>query len=101
MKETHSWLDQLKLRASWGKLGNERIGSYYPYQASIDFSQIALINGGQTTSATSASQTTYAVRDITWETTSSWDAGVDIVVLNSRLNFTFDIYTLKVHIKSV
>ena len=95
MKETHSWLDQLKLRASWGKLGNERIGSYYPYQASIDFSQIALINGGQTTSATSASQTTYAVRDITWETTSSWDAGVDIVVLNSRLNFTFDIYRKK------
>lgn len=95
MKKTHSWLDQLKLRASWGKLGNERIGSYYPYQASIDFSQIALINGGQTTSATSASQTTYAVRDITWETTSSWDAGVDIVVLNSRLNFTFDIYRKK------
>ena len=95
MKDSRPWLDQLKLRASWGKLGNERIGSYYPYQASIDFSQIALVNNGQTTSATSASQVTYAVRDITWETTSSWDAGIDVVVFNSRLNFVFDLYRKK------
>lgn len=95
MKDTRSWLDQLKFRASWGKLGNERIGSYYPYQASIDFNQIVLVNNGQTISATSAGQTTYAVRDITWETTSSWDVGIDIVALSSRFNFTFDLYRKK------
>ena len=95
MNSTRNWLDQLKLRASWGKLGNERIGSNYPYQSSIDFSSIALQNGGQTSSATSASQTTYAVRDITWETTSSWNFGIDAAFLNSRLMFTFDLYRKK------
>jgi hypothetical protein len=42
------WFSYLKLRGSWGKLGNERIGAYddngnfiynyYPYQAAIDYS---------------------------------------------------------------
>lgn len=95
MLPTRFWLDQLKVRASWGKLGNERIGSYYPYQTSIDFTQMLLMNGGQASSATAASQTTYAVRDITWETTSSWDVGLDAVLLNSRLTFTFDLYRKK------
>lgn len=92
MKATRSWLDQLKLRASWGKLGNERIGSYYPYQAAISFNQVAITDGGVVSGVTAASQTDYAVRNITWETTTSWDLGLDAMFLNSRLYFNFDAY---------
>lgn len=95
MKPIRSWLDQLKLRASWGKLGNERIGSYYPYQALLSISNTALVNGGAVNGASAAAQTTYNVRDITWETTTSWDVGLDMLLLNSRLNFTFDLYRKK------
>lgn len=86
------WLDMLKLRASYGKLGNERIGSYYPYQASIAFGSALLMNGGNAISVTTAAQDKYAVRNITWETTETWDIGLDARFLNSRLNLTFDYY---------
>ncbi|MCE2616076.1 TonB-dependent receptor [Phocaeicola oris] len=92
MHSTRGWLDQLKFRASWGELGNERIGSYYPYQAAIDFNTIVLMNGGTPTAATSAAQVYYAVHDITWESTSSWDIGLDAMFLKNRLNFSFDVY---------
>lgn len=95
MKQTRKWLDELKLRVSWGKLGNERIRSYYPYQASIDFGTAALMNGGSATAVTTAAQVTYAVKDISWETTTSWNIGIDAVALHNRLNFTFDIYRKK------
>src|SRR5690606_34141648 len=34
----------------------------------------------------------YAIRDITWEKTESYDIGVDLVALDNRLNATFDVY---------
>jgi len=87
-----SWLNFLKLRASYGTLGNERIGNY-PYQSLIQFSNGALFyNGGTAVSAQSASQWQYAIRDITWEKTESYDLGLDFVGLNNRLSATFDVY---------
>lgn len=87
-----SWLNFLKLRASYGTLGNERIGNY-PYQSLIEFSNTALFyNGSEPVSAQSASQWQYAIRDITWEKTESYDIGVDFVALDNRLNATFDVY---------
>lgn len=86
------WLNFLKLRASYGTLGNERIGNY-PYQSLIEFSNTALFyNGNEPVSAQSASQWQYAIRDITWEKTESYDIGVDFVALDNRLNATFDVY---------
>lgn len=85
-------LSMLKLRASWGRLGNERIGSYYPYQASISYDSALFVDGGQVTGATTAAQQAYAVEDISWETTESWDLGVDAAFCNNRLSFTFDVY---------
>ena len=87
-----TWLEYFKLRASYGKLGNERIGSYYPYMASINFSNVLLMNGGVPSSATGAAQWTYAVRDISWETTETWDVGFDARFLKNRLGVTFDWY---------
>ena len=43
-------------------------------------------------SITTAAQGKYAVKDITWETTQSWDIGIDARFLNNRLSFTFDYY---------
>lgn len=86
------WLNYLKLRGSYGKLGNERIGSYYPYQAAIDFGTSLIMNNGVPITVTTAAQGKYAVHNISWETTETWDLGLDAHFLNNRLGFSFDLY---------
>lgn len=86
------WINFLKLRASYGTLGNERIGNY-PYQSLIEFSNASLFyKGNEAVSAQSAAQWQYAIRDISWEKTESFDLGLDFVGLDNRLNATFDVY---------
>lgn len=85
------WLSFLKIRASWGTLGNERIGNY-PYQASIAFSNVLFYQNGQPVSQLSAAQQAYAIRNISWEKTESFDFGMDAQFLNNRLRFTADYY---------
>lgn len=93
MQSTASWLSFLKVRASWGALGNERIGGNYPYQALLSFENKSLFYRGNTAvSAQSAAQWQYAIRDISWETTESYDFGLDMNFLDNRLRFTGDYY---------
>ena len=86
------WLSFLKLRASYGSLGNERIGSNYPYQASLSFSNVLFYQNGQVLSQLSAAQWAYAVANISWETTNSVDVGFDAYFFNNRLRVTADYY---------
>ena len=99
MKEADiDWLSFLKIRASYGTLGNERIMSsnggalYYPYQASLSFSDVLFYQNGQVVSELSAAQWEYAVQNISWETTRSIDVGIDATFFNNRLRFTADYY---------
>ncbi len=84
-------LDFLKFRGSFGTLGNERIGNY-PYQAILNFSNALFVEGSNVVSRTTAAQQSYNIRDITWETTESWNIGVDARFFNSRLSLTADYY---------
>ena len=86
-------LSFLKLRASWGMLGNERIGSnYFPYLALINFGDALFYKDGEVTSNKTASQRALAVEDITWETTTSTDLGLDATLFDSKLSVGFDYY---------
>lgn len=91
------WLTFLKLRASWGKLGNERIGSnYYPYIALMSFGNSLFYNAdGTVTSGKTARPSVLAVEDISWETTTSTDLGFDANFLDNRLHLNFDYYWKK------
>lgn len=90
-KFSTSWLNNLKVRASWGQLGNQNIG-IYPYQAVMEnegdytFDNAALSSG--------YAQVKYANRNITWETTTVTDVGVDLTLFDG-LNLTFDWYKKK------
>ena len=94
------WLSYLKLRGSWGTLGNERISdinndnkqNYYPYQSALVFGSALFYNGTTVTSLSTAAQQYYAVHDISWETTETWDVGLDAHFLDGRLTFAFDYY---------
>ncbi len=85
-------LNFAKIRASYGTLGNERIGNY-PYQSLIAFGSVPMYTSPTTISSVmTAAQTAYAIYDITWETTKTWDVGIDLSMFNNRLSFTGDIY---------
>ncbi len=89
-------LSFLKLRGSWGKLGNERIGdSYFPYMSLMTFGNAYFYENGQVVSDKTAALRLLAVEDISWETTTSTDLGIDAYFLNSRLKFTADYYWKK------
>jgi TonB-linked SusC/RagA family outer membrane protein len=81
----------LKLRGSWGTLGNDRIGNY-PYQSAISFHNALMYNGSNVSSVQTSSQDTYAIKDISWETTRSLDFGIDVNFFKNKLNFSGDYY---------
>jgi TonB-linked SusC/RagA family outer membrane protein len=83
------FLSNLKLRASWGKIGNEKIP--YLSQYSVTQNQLAVFSRGDI----SYPGTTYASSGnpiLKWETTTQSDAGLEIGVLNNRLTGEFDYY---------
>ena len=91
-----NWLNHLKLRASVGSLGNERIGNY-PYQTYITFNKAIMYDSAGTSpvSTMTGAQADYAYKNIHWEKTWSWDAGIDATFLDNRLDFSADYYYKK------
>ncbi|MCW3112301.1 MAG: TonB-dependent receptor [Segetibacter sp.] len=85
------WLSFLKIRGSYGEVGNERIGDY-PYQATISFTNALFYQNGVVSPQTGGAQVVYAVEDISWETTKTTDVGIDAAFLNNRLTVTGDYY---------
>ena len=91
-------IDFLKLRASVGTLGNERISSSeFPYQALMTFGNSYMYDKSKNSvvAVQNAAQVYYAFDDITWETTKTYGVGLDMNMLGSRLNFTGDLYYKK------
>ncbi len=89
-------LNFFKLRVSWGTLGNERIGNY-PYQAIMNFNNALFIENGTVVSRTTAAQIAYNIRNITWETTESWNVGFDATMFSNKLSLTADYYKKTTH----
>lgn len=89
--KTQNVLSFMKLRASWGTLGNERIGNY-PYLGIISFGNALFYQGGAATSQQTAAQIQYAIENISWETTTSTNIGLDANFFNNRLRFVGDVY---------
>lgn len=72
-----TWMNNLKVRASYGQLGNENIG-LYKYQTLID--------------PANGNETTFGNPDITWEKVNMFDVGADISLFDGMLDLTFDYY---------
>lgn len=89
-----NWLNNFKLRGSWGKLGNQKVavGGYeklYPYQALLDLT--GNYSFDNSTLSTGVAQTSLNNPDIKWETTTMTDIGADITLFKN-FNVTFDWY---------
>lgn len=82
-------VSDLKLRASYGSLGNGNIASYI-YQEIFNISQSSQILGGVRPQTTG--QPAVLPNGITWETSTTTNVGLDMSFLNNRLSFTGDAY---------
>ena len=86
-----SGISELKLRAGWGIVGNDRANPYAWYGLVDTLSKYLI--GNQV--VTSYKPKTFENSDLKWEKTSQIDIGVDLSVLENRLNFTLDYYYKK------
>ena len=89
MKPAGKWLSLLKLRASYGSLGNNSTTTYYMYQ-SLYASANAVLNGSV---AGGFAQTVLSNPALTWERTGMVDVGLDFGFFDNRLHGSFDWYT--------
>lgn len=83
-----SWLSTLKLRASWGKLGNDNIGNYtaiqtYNLENNYYFGNV--LNFG-------AGISNLANPEIRWETTTIQNIGLDMAFLKNKITANIDLY---------
>lgn len=96
MESTKDWLSNLKVRASWGSIGNQVIlksdgtADNYPYIPSMDlYTSTWLVNGEKPVSLGSPLMVSSS---FSWEKVYTLDFGLDFSLFNQRLNGTFDWY---------
>lgn len=92
MDGTRNWLDNLKVRASYGVLGNQNgIGMYSGYQTwSYGASGWAGTNIATYPTGYTLSKGTWSNDALTWENVHTTDAGVDFTLLGGKVSGTFD-----------
>lgn len=90
MINTKNWLDNLKLRVSYGSVGNnggDDVGEF-EYQSTYDGSKYPF--GGKLISGLAS--TSIANSMLSWETSKMTNVGIDLNALNNRLSFTMDAF---------
>ncbi|OQP53520.1 SusC/RagA family TonB-linked outer membrane protein [Niastella populi] len=86
-----AWLDHLKVRASWGRVGNQDVIANQ-FLSPVVFNNAGYIFGNQEGASVQGAYTSrLANPDIKWETSQQTNIGIDAVVMK-RLNVTFDYY---------
>ena len=86
------WLSDLKLRGTWGQIGNQGIDPYkfVPTMSQVEKKDVAwLVNGAKPLTLNAPGLVSDS---FTWETVETLDFGFDITALNGRLQSTFDWY---------
>jgi TonB-linked SusC/RagA family outer membrane protein len=79
-------LNSLKVRAGWGKTGNQNVS---------DYAYMALLSYKTTPWGTGVLTGNTANEDLTWETTSSYNVGIDLGLFKSRIELVADLYYKK------
>ena len=91
-RDRFSYISNLKLRVSAGQTGNSAVP---PYSSLATLAPTNYYLGSPQTLVTGIAPTQLANKNLKWETTTQYDAGVDLGVLKSRISFTFDAYYKK------
>ena len=86
-----SWIDDLKIRGNWGRLGNSSIGDW-DYLGTINQSLVTILGG---VPVAGAAQVKLVNSNLVWETKETMNFGLDAAFLNQRLNVSAEYYISK------
>ncbi len=94
LSSSKNWLDMLKVRAGWGKSGNDNIGEYNMYSTFGTNGYTAAYNLNGTTGSAIAGfePSTKGNPDVAWETTETVNVGVNATMLQRKLSFALDVW---------
>lgn len=87
-----SWLDELKLKASYGEQGNDNLGIELPY-----LNQYSVVSTTDSSLPISFTLVALGNPDITWETTANFNAGFDLSLFNRRLNIEAEYFERRIN----
>ncbi|WP_314809890.1 TonB-dependent receptor [Segatella oris] len=92
LQNTKNWMNNLKLRLSYGSLGNQNIDNWYQTYQTIAYNTFrgTWLQNGQKTNTTSAPGLVSAL--LTWEKVESYNVGLDFGFFNNRLSGSFDYF---------
>lgn len=94
MAGTKTWLDVLKLRTGYGVSGNDQIGDYNSYTtyASNKYKAAYALDGSNTSAVTGFMPSTLGNDNVTWETTKTFNVGLDGTMFKRSLNVSLDVW---------
>jgi len=95
MKGTRNWLTNLKLRASWGKNGNDNIGDFAYTTLSTTGGTSNYYFGQSASMAYGSKANRLSNEDLKWEESEQTDLGLDFGFWNNKLTFTVDYFIKK------
>ena len=96
-KNSLTFVNDMKIRAGYGKTGNQSIGDYNAYTTfrSGTFTNGYPINGNASTPSAGFSPQRFGNPNAKWEATASTNFGFDLVMLQNKLDISFDVWGRK------
>ena len=88
MESTNDWLDNLKLKASYGTLGNDNLGTYYAYQQ-------LYLTGNNNLNQTGVQISRLGTPNLTWEVSKTSNVGIEFGLFDF-VNIEFEMFKRKV-----
>ncbi|GIM50809.1 SusC/RagA family TonB-linked outer membrane protein [Capnocytophaga stomatis] len=87
-----AWLSDLKIRGGWGQVGNQAGIGPYGHLLLYSIARKDWWDSNNTNALVTISPTSFSNPDLTWETTTQSNIGIDIALFNNRLALTADAY---------
>lgn len=90
-----SWLSDLKLRGGWGQVGNQAGISDYAYLQRYSITRQNWWETGKTHALVTIKPSSFSNPNLTWETTTQTNVGLDLALFNNRVSLAVDAYLKK------
>lgn len=87
-----TWLEDLKIRAGWGQTGNQSGIGDYAYLQRYNINRVDWTKPGQENALPTISAANLRTKDLTWETTTQANVGLDVSLWSGRLMVNMDYY---------
>lgn len=88
-----TWIDDLKIRGGWGQTGNQAGLSDYSYLQRFVINRVNWWEEGKSNATPNITKSELRNLDLTWETTTQTNIGLDLTLLKNRLTFAIDYYS--------